>query len=514
MVDELPGLPAGRSLVVADVDRLAEATGDKAYARIALVGLADRADRDAVTAGISRLLPSSVVEDPDQQADAVLAAPVSGGLAIAFVLAVLLAGLLCAAAVVMTLMLAAPGAGPAAGRAADPRAVAPAGPGAGRLGDGALGPGRPRDGRPARRGRARAAAVRRGPHRADRRRLPQPAADVDPMLLVAAAAGFVADAGRGAGLAAGAEPPRQAATTDPMAGATTDMRTDDRMMHDHRADPGGGPRADGRRLRRAGERDPLPPTSCASSRPTASRCRRCRGSTSASSAGELVAVVGASGLGQVHAAVDPVEPRPADRGRARVAGHDLLTMRRRSGCAFRRRSVGFVWQQTSRNLLPYLTAGENVAAALAITGAPAAARRRRARVDELLDLLEVVALRRAPARPRCPAASSSGSRSRSASPTTRACCSPTSRPASSTTRRARTCSRRCASVNRELGVTTLIVTHDPRYRSTSRAPCRSATAAPPPRCCARPRLDEHGAEQHVAEEYAVLDRVGRLQLPR
>jgi putative ABC transport system permease protein len=108
VVDELPGLPAGRSLVVADVDRLAEATGDKAYARIALVGLTDGAERDAVTAEISRLLPSSVIEDPDQEADAVLAAPVSGGLAIAFVLAVLLAGLLCAAAVVMTLMLAAP----------------------------------------------------------------------------------------------------------------------------------------------------------------------------------------------------------------------------------------------------------------------------------------------------------------------------------------------------------------------------------------------------------------------
>jgi hypothetical protein len=25
--------------------------------------------------------------------------------------------------------------------------------------------------------------------------------------------------------------------------------------------------------------------------------------------------------------------------------------------------------------------------------------------------------------------------------------------------------------------------------------------------------DEHGAEHHIAEEYAVLDRVGRLQLP-
>ena len=27
------------------------------------------------------------------------------------------------------------------------------------------------------------------------------------------------------------------------------------------------------------------------------------------------------------------------------------------------------------------------------------------------------------------------------------------------------------------------------------------------------RVDEHGAEEHIAEEYAVLDRVGRLQLP-
>ncbi|MFC8798876.1 FtsX-like permease family protein [Promicromonospora sp. NPDC057138] len=108
VVDELPGLPAGRALVLADAGRLAAATGDNSFPRLALVGLADGADRAAVTAEISRLLPTSVVEDPDREADAMLAAPVSGGLVIAFVLAVLLAGLLCAAAVVMTLMLAAP----------------------------------------------------------------------------------------------------------------------------------------------------------------------------------------------------------------------------------------------------------------------------------------------------------------------------------------------------------------------------------------------------------------------
>lgn len=108
VVEALPGLPAGRALVLADTERLTASTGETAYARLALVDLADDADRSAVTAEITRLLPSSVVEDPDQEAAEMLAAPVSGGLVIAFVLAVLLAGLLCAAVVVMTLMLAAP----------------------------------------------------------------------------------------------------------------------------------------------------------------------------------------------------------------------------------------------------------------------------------------------------------------------------------------------------------------------------------------------------------------------
>ena len=132
------------------------------------------------------------------------------------------------------------------------------------------------------------------------------------------------------------------------------------------------------------------------------------------------------------------------RASRRVAGHDLLTMKEKERVAFRRRSVGFVWQQTSRNLLPYLTASENVAAALAITGEPKGGAARRARVAELLDLLEVVALRRAPARRdvgRRAAAGGDRGRHRQRA---RGCCWPTSPPANSTTPRARTCSRRCA----------------------------------------------------------------------
>lgn len=40
-------------------------------------------------------------------------------------------------------------------------------------------------------------------------------------------------------------------------------------------------------------------------------------------------------------------------GLTRVASHDLLAMSARRRLRYRRYTVGFVWQQTARNLLPY-----------------------------------------------------------------------------------------------------------------------------------------------------------------
>jgi hypothetical protein len=78
---------------------------------------------------------------------------------------------------------------------------------------------------------------------------------------------------------------------------------------------------------------------------------------------EMVAVVGASGSGKSTLLTILSGLDTATAGVARVAGHDLLAMGSRERVAYQRRTVGFVWQQTSRNLLPYLTAGENVALA-------------------------------------------------------------------------------------------------------------------------------------------------------
>lgn len=68
--------------------------------------------------------------------------------------------------------------------------------------------------------------------------------------------------------------------------------------------------------------------------------------------GELTALVGASGSGKstlmnILAGLDV-----PTAGAARVAGRDLLTMNAKDRLRYRREVVGFVWQQTARNLLP------------------------------------------------------------------------------------------------------------------------------------------------------------------
>lgn len=84
--------------------------------------------------------------------------------------------------------------------------------------------------------------------------------------------------------------------------------------------------------------------------------------------GEFMAVVGASGSGKstllnILAGLD----RPS-AGRAFVDHRDLLTMNGKDLVDYRRKAVGFVWQQTSRNLVPYLNLLENVVLPMTVCG--------------------------------------------------------------------------------------------------------------------------------------------------
>src|SRR6202042_3677231 len=105
-------------------------------------------------------------------------------------------------------------------------------------------------------------------------------------------------------------------------------------------------------------------------------------------AGELTALVGASGSGKstllnILAGLDT-----PTAGQARVAGHDLLAMSTRDRLGYRRSVVGFLWQQTGRNLFSHLTAAENVALPMRLARGRHRAQRR-SRAVELLEMTGV-----------------------------------------------------------------------------------------------------------------------------
>ncbi|MGA5299836.1 ABC transporter ATP-binding protein [Nucisporomicrobium flavum] len=227
--------------------------------------------------------------------------------------------------------------------------------------------------------------------------------------------------------------------------------------------------------------------------------------------GEMVAVVGASGSGKstLLSILSGIDAPTA--GRARVDKWDLLAMSRADRVRYRRHAVGFVRQQTSANLVPYLTAREMVD--LPMVAARVPARRRRERSRELLDALGVGACA-----DRRPAQLSGGQQQRVAiavalanEPQVLFADEPTGELDTATSAEVFGALR---DVNRRLGVTIVVVTHDPGVsgqvertvairdgRTSSEVLRRTATA-------------DNGDEHVIAEEYAVMDRAGRVQIPR
>jgi len=101
--------------------------------------------------------------------------------------------------------------------------------------------------------------------------------------------------------------------------------------------------------------------------------------------GEVVAIVGASGSGKSTLLNILAGYDAPSAGRISVGGNDLLRMTTKEVELYRRDDVGFIWQQTSRNMFPYLTALENVALPMMLTELPS--RERTIRARELLDLV-------------------------------------------------------------------------------------------------------------------------------
>ncbi len=101
--------------------------------------------------------------------------------------------------------------------------------------------------------------------------------------------------------------------------------------------------------------------------------------------GEFIAIMGASGSGKSTLLHVVGGLTPPTEGELNVAGHWLSRMSDRARTLLRRRRLGIIFQEY--NLLPTLTARENVALPLLIDGQPT--RDYRARVDELLAIVDL-----------------------------------------------------------------------------------------------------------------------------
>jgi ABC-type lipoprotein export system ATPase subunit len=98
--------------------------------------------------------------------------------------------------------------------------------------------------------------------------------------------------------------------------------------------------------------------------------------------GEILALVGPSGSGKstLLSSLGGLD-RPS-AGKLEVDGQNLLKFNQNELTTYRREQVGFVWQQITRNLLPYLTSRENIELLMTLAGR--GRRARRAWADELL----------------------------------------------------------------------------------------------------------------------------------
>ncbi|MBO1418771.1 ABC transporter ATP-binding protein [Streptomyces sp. FH025] len=230
--------------------------------------------------------------------------------------------------------------------------------------------------------------------------------------------------------------------------------------------------------------------------------------------GDLVALVGASGSGKSTLLTILAGLDVPTAGTATVAGCDLLEMPAKERLRYRREVVGFIWQQTARNLLPFLTAAQNIALPMQLRGRRSGngSKQQAARVAELMEALEIGDLAH-----RRPNELSGGQQQRVAiavamanNPPVLLADEPTGELDSET---AGVIFESFRTVNRELGATVVIVTHDPMVAGEVRRTVAIRDGRTSSEVLRRTVTDEHGEESVNEREYVMLDRTGRVQLP-
>ena len=225
-------------------------------------------------------------------------------------------------------------------------------------------------------------------------------------------------------------------------------------------------------------------------------------------AGELIGIVGASGSGKTTLLNILAGLERPSAGRIRVGERDLLDITDQDLVAYRRREVGFVWQATGRNLVPYLSVRDNIELPQAIAGA--AKRQRRERAEELLEALQMSDKSR-----RYPSELSGGEQQRVAIAVALANNPPLLLADEPTgeldTNMAEDVFRMLQRINRRFGVTIIIVTH---YAGIARWVDRVVRIRDGRIGSESYLMSNYRGDESQEEEYLVVDRAGRLQLPR
>jgi len=228
--------------------------------------------------------------------------------------------------------------------------------------------------------------------------------------------------------------------------------------------------------------------------------------------GELTAIVGISGSGKTTLLNILGGLDTPTAGKVIVGERNLLKMSSRDLVTYRRRDVGFVWQQVGGNLIPYLSAFQNVELPLILLGWPQRKRRRRA--EEMLGAVGLAArLRYRPDR------LSGGEQQRVAiavalahNPPLLLADEPSGELDSQTAEGIFDVFR---SLNEVYGITIVIVTHDIRITDKVERVVTIRDGRTSLEAIREPRFRRPDAgPRRILDEFVVLDKAGRLQLPK
>lgn len=240
--------------------------------------------------------------------------------------------------------------------------------------------------------------------------------------------------------------------------------------------------------------------------------------------GELMGIVGASGSGKSTLLNMLGGLDKPSAGSLFVDGKDLLKFNEKDFIEYKRKTVGFVWQNNARNLIPYLTAVENVEMPMMLSGYE----NRRKRAEELLDMVGLSARKNSML-----GQMSGGEQQRVAiaialgnNPKLLLADEPTGAVDTKTANNVLEVFKR---LNRETGVTIIIVTHDTKLsKSIDRVVAIRDGKTSSELIRKKPIISdisfEQLSEQQKAEiealeskeheELVLLDRAGRLQIPK